>query len=184
MPIDKTVSVLGFIAVAGGVARIAMTPAALIWGTDSPQELWAGLIACWLMAAGSLGLFMAQSSRTGVLGLGSALALAFSNMMTGCLVWSTMVHADPGAVAVLPAVNNALMLAGLVVFGIVSLRAGLLPRWASVLFFVWPLITFVPALSNYAAVMWGLSYVGLGWPVWRGTKERRAPVWSASHLIQ
>lgn len=174
MHIHKAIAGLGFAAVAGGVARMAMTPFALIWGTDSAPELWAGLIACWLMAVGSLGLFLFQSSRTGLLGFASSVALAVANMITSCLVWSTMLGAEQSGYEAVRTIDNVLMLFGLIAFGFVTWRAGKLPRWAAILLVVWPFLSYVPLLSNYIALLWGLAYIGLGLPVWLGREKGAA----------
>ncbi|WP_248928496.1 hypothetical protein [Paenibacillus hamazuiensis] len=171
MTMEKIVSGLGLIAVVSGAARMLMTPCALIWGSDSMPELWAGLVACYLMAIGSLGLYMYQAARTGVLGLIGGLLLSLGNMITGCLVWSTMLKAEPSPdVMFVPMANNAIMLGGLVLFAIVTFRAGQLPRWAAVLLLIWPILGFVPVLSPWLTALWGLAYIGLGYPVWRNGK--------------
>ncbi|CAG7655033.1 hypothetical protein ACFQI7_32920 [Paenibacillus allorhizosphaerae] len=168
MTMDKITSGFGLIAVLGGVARMLMTPGALIWGSDSMPELWAGLIACYLMAIGSIGIYMYEAVRTGVLGFIGCLLLSLGNMMTGCLVWSTILKAEPSEAALfLPIVNNALMLIGLVLFSFVTFRAGQLPRWAAVMLLIWVFLGFIPALSSWLTLLWGLAYVGLGYPVWR-----------------
>ncbi|SDD01569.1 hypothetical protein SAMN02799630_02084 [Paenibacillus sp. UNCCL117] len=178
MRMEQVVVGLGFTAVAGGLVRMAMTPAALIWGTDSTQELWAGLIACWLMAIGSLGLFLAQVQQTGVLGLISSLALTLSNMITACLVWSTMLGAVPPDGSLVLPINSLLMLAGLVIFAAVTWRGGILPRWAAVLLLVWPFVTLIPGTEAYGAVLWGLAYIGLGLPVWLNKKAAPVKGWA------
>ncbi|MEF3305400.1 hypothetical protein [Paenibacillus sp. GYB003] len=174
MPIDKAVAGLGFIAAVGGATRMLMTPFSLLWGANGSPELWAGLLACWLMAVGTLGLFLVQASRTGVLGFASSLAIAASNMITGCLVWSTMLGAEPTGYELVRTVNDALMLLGLLVFGIVTWRARVLPRWAAVLTVVWPVVGFFPFLGDYMALLWGLAYVGLGVPAWLGNGRAAA----------
>jgi len=157
---------------------MAMTPAALIWGTDSPQELWAGLIACWLMAFGSLGLFLAQSQQTGLPGMMSSLVLSLSNMMTACLVWSTMLGAVPPDGSLFLPINSILMLAGLVTFAAVTWRGGVLPRWAAVLLLIWPFVTFIPGTEAYGAALWGLAYIGLGLPVLLSRKAKAVKGWA------
>jgi hypothetical protein len=168
LSVQRITSLFGFIAVLSGIVRLLMTPSALIWGPNSMPELWAGLTACWLMAIGGIGLYLFQAPRTGVLGLIGCLLLSLGNMITGCLVWSTMLNAEPtDAVLFIPMANNIVMLAGLIVFAAVTFRAGLLPRWASVLLLVWPFIGYLPFMGDWMTLFWGAAYAGLGYPVWR-----------------
>ncbi|MFE5322976.1 hypothetical protein ACFQ88_30300 [Paenibacillus sp. NPDC056579] len=168
MTLEKVTASLGLIAVISGISRMLMAPFAFIWGSNSMPELWAGLIACYLMAVGSLGLYLYQTIRTGVVGLVGCLLLSFSNMITGCLVWSTMLNAQPvDGVTILPIINEVTMLAGIILFSVVSIKARQLPLWASILLLVWPILGFIPALSQWFTLLWGLAYVGLGYKVWR-----------------
>ncbi|MFC0216437.1 hypothetical protein ACFFK0_28990 [Paenibacillus chartarius] len=171
---ERTVSWLGMFAVLGGALRALMAPAAAIWGTDSMQELVPGLIACFLMAIGSLGLWFGQLPRIGMIGGAGFLLLSFGNMMTACLVWSTMTGApgDGQAAELLQMVNNVASSVGLLISSIATIRSGLLPRWAAVLLLVWPFLSFLPYVADWVTLLWGLSYVGLGLPVWLGQRER------------
>jgi len=172
---EKVASALGLIAIAGGIARILMTPFALVWGQDSMPELWAGLVACFLMAIGTLGIYMYQSVRTGKIGLIGCLLLALSNMITSCLVWSTMLQAEPsagGGVTLLPLMNEVIMLIGVLVFSISSFQARKLPDWATLALLLWFFLGYVPALSVWVTPLWGLAYIGYGYTVWKNSSSR------------
>jgi hypothetical protein len=66
---------LGMICILAGITRMGMTPASIIWGSDSTQELTTGLIACILMSVGTIVTYMVQSRETGVTGFITALAI-------------------------------------------------------------------------------------------------------------
>ncbi|MDF2713514.1 MAG: hypothetical protein K0R28_439 [Paenibacillus sp.] len=163
---------LGGIAIAAGAARALMTPFALIWGVNSAPELWAGLVACWLMALGTAGLFLGQLPRVGVWGFIGFALVSLSNMITACFVWSTMIEAEP-VESFLRTVNEIAMLAGTILFAAASWRAGVLPRWGIALFLAWPLIGFLPYMGDWMALFWGFAYVALGYPIVFGKTAKR-----------
>jgi hypothetical protein len=172
MTMNRAVIGLAFIALLGGVARMVMTPLSLIWGTDSTPELVAGLTACVLMALGTTGLLLAQLPGAGVPGFLGAALISFANTLTSCLVWMTMLHAPEEGTVILPLLNMGLHLVGHLLLGGVTLRLGILPRWAAVLLMVWPFLAYVPPLIDWLALVWGLAYVGLALPILRSERWR------------
>ena len=69
MTVEKSVKWLGLVCILAGIARMGMTPSGLIFGSDSKQEITFALIASILMGISSINLFLAQSKKTGILGL-------------------------------------------------------------------------------------------------------------------
>jgi len=176
MKLKQTIAIFGCIAVLGGLVRMLMTPAALIWGFNSPHELVPGFTACILMAIGSIGLYLGQAERVGLLGLLGFLLLAVSNMLTASLVSMVLfLGADLentyGNVSVLQGVNNFFALLGFVISGIATIRARVLRLWAACLLTAVPFLAFIPFMGDYFPLIWGLSYVGLGLPLWLGGSQ-------------
>ncbi|MDD9267739.1 hypothetical protein ACFPES_11950 [Paenibacillus sp. GCM10023248] len=161
----------GVICILAGVFRMGMTPASLIWGTDSTQELTTGLIACVLMSVGSIVLYMVQSRETGVIGMITILAIIVGNILTTAMLWSQF--AAGGANAVQPEgllVNITRMfgmigfMGGTLVFMVVTYMAKVFPRWIPALILLMILSMFLPIEDNkYFAFFWGLTYVGMGY---------------------
>jgi hypothetical protein len=171
----KVLKWLGIICLLAGIARIGMTPTALVWGTDSAQELTFGYIACILMAVGTIAGFLAQSKETGVLGFISVVGMIIGNVLTTALVFIVFVK-DPSAplpegpvVAITRIVSMLGMLVGTLLFAILTFRAQVFPRWVAVLFVINIVSLFLPVADNvYFAFFWGLAYVGMGFCIVTG----------------
>lgn len=173
---------LGMICILAGVTRMGMTPASIIWGTDSTQELTTGLIACILMSVGTIVTYMVQSRETGVIGFITTLAIIVGNILTTAMVWSQF--AAGGAEAVLPQgtlVNVSQMfgmlgfMGGTLLFLILTFRAKVFPRWIPVLFVLMILSIAIPVEDNkWFAFFWGLPYVGMGYCIWRNKLNNSA----------
>ncbi|HZG84303.1 hypothetical protein [Paenibacillus sp.] len=166
---------LGMICILAGIARMGMTPTSIIWGTDSPQELTFGFIACVLMAVGTIVTYMVQSRETGVAGFITTLLIIVANIITGAMVWS-LFAAGPGAPmpeGPLVNISRLIMMAGLMggslVFAILTFRAKVFPRWVPALLILMLVNIFLPVADNkFFAAFWGLAYVGMGYCVWAG----------------
>ncbi|RAP74768.1 hypothetical protein [Paenibacillus montanisoli] len=180
---------LGMICILAGVARIGMTPTSIIWGTDSPQELTFGLIACILMSVGTIVTYLVQSRETGVTGFITTLGIIIGNIVTTAMVWSQFAA---GAGAPMPEgtlvnISRAIMMigmmAGSLVFAFITFRAKVFPRWVPALLVLMILNIFLPIEDNkYFAAFWGLAYVGMGYCVWAGKLNRKPAAKSAESL--
>ncbi|SDD83022.1 hypothetical protein SAMN02799630_04229 [Paenibacillus sp. UNCCL117] len=166
---------LGMICILAGIARIGMTPTSMIWGTDSPQELTFGFIACILMSVGTIVTYLVQARETGVTGFVATLAIIIANIVTTAMVWTPFVM---GAGAPMPEgivvdISRAVMMVGLMggslVFAILSFKARVFPRWVPALLVLMLLNLFLPIADNqFFAAFWGLAYVGMGYCIWAG----------------
>lgn len=178
MTMDKTIKGLAFVALLGGIVRIGMAPSAEIWGMDSIQELMFGFTACLLMGIGIFGIYMNAAEKYGMIGFLSILMTSISSTMTACLVWSTMIGVmadDHHYVSPLQNVNSLLALVGMLGFCVQTIRFRIYPIWTVVLFLLFPIMSFVPAVTNWATVAWGLSYVGFGYYALTGNSARTRP---------
>ncbi len=166
MRLETVTKGLAFTALLGGVARIGMAPSAEIWGTDSIQELLFGLVACLLMGVGIFGVFMHRADKLGIVGLVSVILISISSTLTTALVWSSMLgigEEDHDYVATMQNFNSLTMLVGMIGFSVQTIRTRAYPIWTVVLFLLFPIMSFVPAVTDWATVAWGLSFVGFGY---------------------
>ncbi|MDF2646348.1 MAG: hypothetical protein K0Q73_2153 [Paenibacillus sp.] len=173
---------LGMICILAGITRMGMTPASIIWGTDSTQELTTGLIACILMSVGTIVTYMVQSRETGVTGFITTLFIIVGNILTTAMLWSQFVAG--GAEAVMPEgtlVNISRMfgmigfMGGTLIFVILTFRAKVFPRWVPGLFLLMILSIVIPVADNkWFAFFWGLTYVGMGYCIWANKLNKSA----------
>ncbi|WP_248924523.1 hypothetical protein [Paenibacillus hamazuiensis] len=176
MNMDQVVRWLGLICLLGGIARIGMTPMALIWGSDSAQELTFGFIACLLMCVGTIASYLVQSKETGVLGFIVTVTVILSNIVTTCMLWTIFVLGSvPETGGAVLTVTRMISLvggmAGTLVFAFLTFRAGVFPRWVAALYAVMPFSGFLLP-GEWFATFWGLAYVGMGYCIWAGKLHR------------
>ncbi|MCR2805992.1 hypothetical protein [Paenibacillus soyae] len=172
---------LGMICLLAGIARIGMTPTAIVWGTDSVPELSFGYAACILMAIGSIAGFLAQSKETGLLGFISVLGMSVGNILTSALLF-TLFILEPSAPRPEGAMVAIAQMGGMIgttlctlLFAILTFRAKVFPRWVAVLFVLNLVSMFLPVEDNvYFALFWGLAYAGLGFCIWTGRMTPRS----------
>ena len=155
-----------------------------------------------LFLAGITGLYARQVKESGWLGLAGYLALSLTWALQTAFIFAEtfllpvlapvapqfvdsflgIVNGVPGAmnIGALPTVYNVaglLYMLGGVLFGIATLRARVLPRWAggvlAVAAALTPAAALLPhALQRYAAVPVGLALAWMGYTLWA---ERRQP---------
>lgn len=165
MTVGKLAKWLAVVAIIAGVVRMVMTPMALMYGQDSPQEMWPGFTACVLMTIGAVGLYLAQAEKLGKLGFIAFMLLTLGNILVTVGAAMTLGGYPPNPDLI---VINILLMAcltlGSILFAVLSFRAKVLPRSGSVLMIVFVLMMFSPA-GVYLALAWGLSYILLGYGV-------------------
>ncbi|MEJ2600170.1 MAG: hypothetical protein P8Z00_17685 [Anaerolineales bacterium] len=146
-----------------------------------------GLIALALITLGLVGLYACQAQRAGTLGL-IAFVIAFGGLlMVFGLSWGEpflgplvaeqapgLLSAEPsGALAVGSILSIVLFALGWLLFGLASLRAGVLPRGAAVLLIVGALLSFI--LVSLDLPLWsfalGAAVIWMGYALWSGTGE-------------
>ena len=166
---------LGMLCLLAGIARIGMTPTAMIWGTDSWQELSFGYAACILMSVATIAGFLAQKKETGMLGFISAVAMTIGNIVTTALVFTVFVMdpVDPMPEGPVVFISRMISMVGLILgtilFIVVTFRAKVFPRLVPVLFIAMLASQFLPVEYNvYFAAFWGLAYVAMGYCIVTG----------------
>ncbi|MFC5701950.1 hypothetical protein ACFPVX_11685 [Cohnella faecalis] len=163
MKVESMTKALAWIAILGGIARIGMSPSAVIWGTDSDQELTFAMIACCLMTIGWFGIHYYQSHKTGVTGFISYVLITLSNTLTTCLVWSQIMGSNTGTLKeTVLSINSGAALLGMIMFAIQTVRARIYPVWPVALFLLFPVASFIPLVTEWATTLWGLAYIGFG----------------------
>lgn len=166
---------LGMICLLAGIARIGMTPTAIIWGTDSMPELSFGYVACILMAVGSIAGYLVQSKETGLLGFISVFGITIGNILTTGMLFALFIlgPSAPKPESLVVAITGMGSMIGLtggtLLFVIMTFRAKVFPRWVAGLYLLMLLGAFIPVEDNvYFAFFWGLAYVGMGFCIWTG----------------
>ncbi len=166
MNMERITKGLALLAIIGGITRLGMTPSALIWGVDSLQELLFGLIACLFMGVGIFGVYLHQAHRIGITGFVSVILISLSSTLTAGLVWSSMLGVmaeDSAYVGPMQSVNSLLALVGMLGFCYMTVRARIFPVWTVAAFLLFPVMSFIPVVTEWATVAWGLSYIGFGY---------------------
>ena len=179
---------------------------------------WAVIISlkfamCLFFMIGIAGLFFRQMSKAGWLGLAGFVVFSLSWWLQTGYVFVDLfilpplasvspdfvdsflgiVNQHPGTLdigAMGPAygVLGLLYLLGGIVFGIATLRAGVLPRIPSVLLAVAALVTPAAALlphefQRYAAIPMGLAFIWLGFALWTAKRSTDASQGAALHAV-
>lgn len=173
MSMQKLLKWFGILTLAAGLTRMGMTPSALMWGTDSQQELTFGIIACVLMAVSSIGLFIVQMHKSGVVGFLAVISLVFFNILTACMVWTLWSSAGSlpdlaeGTSNLEINLTRAVIMIGMLIgtpaFTFVTYRAKVFPRWVVILLVLSMVMPVLPGMEKWGAFFWGLSYVGMGY---------------------
>ena len=146
------------------------------------------LAAHMLVGIAVVGLYARQANKAGVLGL-----IAFVVYMVAMMVNQGMKHIYTYVVPTLSAqFTDAALAIGAtpawvmfqaawmwltflapILFGIATLRARVLPRWAAILIILGPIVSMTVAIAagNPGAVLSALGIAGLGYGAWSSTAE-------------
>jgi hypothetical protein len=150
-----------------------------------------GWVSNLLLLLGLIGLYGRQAEKTGWLGLlGFVLAFIGVTLESGGNYGSvtlmpylaanvpdaitTMMNLAPNVAPVAAIIFGLTMMAsralGFVLFGLATLRANVLPRWAGLLLSIGVLLAFgsgvSPLIGGVAAAIFGLGLVWLGYALW------------------
>jgi hypothetical protein len=145
------------------------------------------IVAAILISLGLVGLYAYQAKAAGTLGLVAFVVAFIGGMMAAGSSWSEtffgawlaeaapeLLAADPaGALAAGVILSYVLFALGWLLFGLASLRAGVLPRGAAVLLLIGAAIFPVLAALTlpFAAVVYGVAVAWMGYALWSGTGE-------------
>ncbi len=166
---EKSIKWLGLICILAGIARMGMTPAGLIYGGDSKQEITFALIASILMGISSMNLYLSQSQQTGVFGFVATLLLSIGNIILAGGFYGYFAYGSlpkPGTfVNIIESLTYPGLLLGTIILMIVTFRAKRFPRWYIVFFILMLLSLGIPFLGNWFAFFWGLTYAAMGYTI-------------------
>jgi hypothetical protein len=188
----------GLAALAGGVLFIILDVLeSLLFGNLPYAEAattssWiivqgAYIVAAVLIGLGLVGLYAHQAEEAGTLGLIAFVMTFTGGMMAAGSSWSEaffgawlagaapeLLEADPsGALAAGVILSYVLFALGWLLFGLASLRAGVLPRVAAALLMIGAIM--FPVLGAltlpFAGVVYGVAVAWMGYALWAGTGE-------------
>ncbi|MBM7654310.1 hypothetical protein [Neobacillus cucumis] len=169
MTVERTIKWLGVVCILAGIARMGMTPAGLIFGSDSKQELAFALTASILMGLSSINLFLAQAKKAGFFGFLATLLLSVGNIILAGGFYGFFAFGElpkPGTfVNITESLAYPGLLLGTLLLMIVTYRANLFPRWYIGIFALMLLSLGIPFLGDYFAFFWGLTYVVMGYTI-------------------
>jgi hypothetical protein len=172
MNVEKVIKWLGFGCILAGIARMGMTPAGLIFGSDSKQELTFALIASILMGLTSITLFLAQARETKIFGFIAALLLSAGNIMLASGFYGVFAYGQfpkPGTfVNIVDSLSHLGLLLGTLILMVATFRAKVFPRWYIAVFVLMLLSLGIPFLGDFFAFFWGLTYVAMGYSIFTG----------------
>ena len=135
-----------------------------------------------LITLGLVGLYVRQAKAAGSLGLIAFLVAFFGSILAAGSIWSEaffgawlaeaapeLLEADPSGVVSFGALLSFLLFAlGMLLFGLASLQANVLPRGASVLLVIGAVLFVVLAFLDlpFAGVVFGAAMAWLGFSLW------------------
>ena len=145
------------------------------------------ILAAVLISLGLVGLYLCQARHAGRLGLIAFVVTFLGGMMAAGSTWSEtffgpwlaqaapeLLDADPtGAVIAGVLVSYVLFALGWFLFGLVSLRAGVLPRGAAILMMIGALLFVVFSVMElpFTGVLYGAAVAWMGYALWSGAAE-------------
>ena len=144
-------------------------------------------LALVLIGLGLVGLYLRQARQAGALGLTGFVVAFLGGMMAAGSTWSEtffgawlaqaapeLLDTDPTGVLLAGVlVSYVLFALGWLLFGLASLRAGVLARGAAILLMLGALVFGVGGLAGlpFAGVLYGAAVAWLGYALWSGTAE-------------
>ncbi len=188
----------GLAASVGGALFVVLDVAEfLLLGNQSYSE--AAATGAWILVEGSfflalvliglglVGLYLRQARQAGALGLIGFVVAFLGGMMAAGSTWSEtffgawlaqaapeLLDADPAGAVIAGVLMSYLLFAlGWLLFGLASLRAGVLARGASILLMVGALWFVAGGLGElpFAGVLYGAAMAWMGFALWSDTAD-------------
>ncbi len=186
----------GLAALVAGVMVVILEVLFVVLVGDLPESVAAltgawvpllllGLVAIVLTLLGLVGLYAYQTEQAGALGLVAFLiafvgtALLFGFFWAGTFLVPALAEAAPDFLDTVEASPTGVLAAGFILtlilfdlgwllFGLASLLAKALPRWAAVLLTIGAVLDFVLTFLDlpFAAVVFGVALAWLGYVLW------------------
>jgi hypothetical protein len=185
MNFNQVIRVLAVFSIIGGFFRALMCPLALVWGMNSPQELVAGVLGTIFMGIGIFGLYFAYQKELGKLGFTAFILYALGSFVLMGMVFSTLVFAvyDPKVLQMdMPPLP--IMVAGpfmmvtvmlsMILLGIAALKSKVFSKVPAILLILAPILNFVPVLTDFSVLAWGIPFMWFGIEVVKKSRENSA----------
>jgi hypothetical protein len=192
--------------VGGGLFVVLSVVESLLFGNQPHSEAaatgaWilvqgAYIVAVVLIGLGLVGLYLRQSEQAGRLGLIAFVVTFTGAMMAIGATWSEaffgawlaqaapeLLDADPAAILIAGVIlSYSLFALGWFLFGLASLRAGVLPRGAAILLMIGALLFLVVGMMElpFAGVLYGAAVAWMGYAVWSGTADKPSLITEAA----
>lgn len=178
MTIQKVIRFLAICSIVGGGFRALMTPLAFVWGANSVPELVSGVLGTMLMGIGMFGLYFAHIKELGKLGFTAFALHSVASFLLMALVFSTLVFAvhdpsllqsdtPPMPIMVVGAMMMPLLMLGMILFSIAVMWRKAMSIVPAILLLITPILNFVPLISDYSPLVWGIAFMLFGIEVWR-----------------
>lgn len=195
MSSERLIRWSGLAALVGGVLLIAfdILSAALYPGEQGSEVMlegsWfglqiIGLVAIAVLALGLVGMYAYQAEKAGTLGLIAFVAAFFGIFMLFGLLWGEpflgsmiakeapeVLDLEPsGVLAAGVIVSYVLFSLGMLLFGLATLQANLLPRVSAYLLMVGAVLFFILSLLElpFWTVFLGVAFAWMGYALWSG----------------
>lgn len=173
MNFTQVVRILALFSIIGGFFRALMCPLALVWGMNSPQELTAGVLGTVFMGLGIFGLYFAYQKELGKLGFTASILYAFGSFVLMGMVFSTLVFAvydpkilqmdmPPLPLLIAGPIMMLTVMLSMILLGIAALKSKVFSVVPSILLILAPFLNFVPVVSDFSVLAWGIPYMWFG----------------------
>jgi hypothetical protein len=180
---NKVIRLLAIFSIIGGFFRTLMCPLALVWGMNSPQELVAGVLGTLFMGLGIFGLYFANHKEFGKLGFTAFILYAVGSFILMGMVFTSLVFAvyDPKVLQMdmppLPIlVASPLMMVtimlSMILLGIAALKSKVFSAVPAILLILAPILNFVPVVTDYSVLAWGIPFMWFGIEVLKKSREK------------
>ncbi|WP_261304256.1 hypothetical protein [Paenibacillus andongensis] len=179
----KVIRFLAGCSIIGGFFRALMTPLALVLGAESVPELVSGVLGTLFMGMGMFGLYMLHVKGMGKLGFAAFILHSIGSFILMALVFSNLVFAvfDPHVLesdaAPLPFIIAGtlvmpLMVGSMILFAVTVLKTKVFSKLPALLLLLSPVVNFLPIVSDFSPLIWGLAFLLFGIEVWKKTANK------------
>jgi hypothetical protein len=183
MNFHQVIRLLAVFSIIGGFFRALMCPLALVWGMNSPQELIAGVLGTLFMGLGIFGLYFLHQKEFGKLGFTAFILYAIGSFILMGMVFTSLVFAvyDPKVLQMnmpplpiliaSPLMMITIMLS-MILLGTAALKSKVFSPVPAILLILAPILNFVPVITDYSVLAWGIPFMWFGIDVLKKSREK------------
>jgi hypothetical protein len=181
----KVIRFLAVCSIVGGLFRALMTPLALVWGMNSEPELVSGLLGTMFMGIGMFGLYFVHIKGMGKLGFTAFILHTVASFLLMVMVFATLVFVvhDPSVlesdtpplpIMIAGILMMPFLMLSMILFAITVLRTKVMSIVPAILLLAAPFLNFLPVVSDFTPLIWGLAFMLFGIEVWKKTARGKA----------